>query len=128
MTRIGAAAAVVASVTSFAPADIKGDYNIEFTVGENVYTGTAKATAGAKGAFTGKFTFTAPSAVDADVTGKTAADSVTFDAKYVDSGRNCSGTFTGKGIAEKDGSKASGGVAIKDSCEGEITGTFRLWR
>ena len=48
---LAAAAAVVASVTSFAPADIKGDYNLEFTVGENSYTGTAKTTAGAKGAF-----------------------------------------------------------------------------
>ena len=128
LTRIAAAAAVVASVTSFARADIKGDYNVEFTVGENSYTGTAKATAGEKGAFTGTFTFTSPSPVDADVTGKTVGDSVTFDAKYVDSGRNCSGTFTAKGTAEKDGSKASGGVAIKDSCDGDITGTFRLWR
>lgn len=129
MTRIVAATAVVASVTSFAPpADLKGEYNVEFTVGENAYTGTAKATAGDKGAFTGKFTFTSPSPVDADVTGKTAGDSVTFDAKYVDSGRNCSGTFSGKGTVEKDGSKAAGGIAIKDSCEGEITGTFRLWR
>ena len=55
-------------------------------------------------------------------------DSVSFDAKYVDSGRNCSGTFTGKGTVATDGSKASGAVAIKDGCEGDITGTFRLWR
>ena len=122
LTRIGAAVAVVA--VSHDGLSVEA----EFTVGENVYTGTAKATAGEKGAFTAKFTFTSPAAVDADVTGKTAGDSVTFDAKYVDSGRNCSGTFTGKGTAEKDGSKASGGIAIKDSCEGEITGTFRLWR
>jgi hypothetical protein len=128
MARIAAATVIVASVTSFAPADIKGDYNVEFTVGENAYSGTAKATAGDKGAFTGKFTFTSPSPVDADVTGKTVGDSVTFDAKYVDSGRNCTGTFSGKGTADKDGSKASGAVAIKDSCEGDITGTFRLWR
>lgn len=128
MARIAAAAAVVASVTSFAPADIKGDYNLEFTVGENSYTGTAKTTAGAKGAFTAKFTFTSPSPIDSDVTGKTAGDSVSFDAKYVDSGRNCSGTFTGKGTVATDGSKASGAVAIKDSCEGDIAGTFRLWR
>lgn len=128
MARIAAAAAVVASVSSFVAADIKGDYNIEFNVAENTYTGTAKTTAGQKSAFAGKFTFTAPSPVDADVTGKTVGDSLTFDAKYVDSGRNCTGTVAGKGIAEKDGSKASGTIAIKDSCEGEITGTFRLWR
>jgi hypothetical protein len=128
IARIVAAAGVVAGVTSFAPVDIKGDYNVEFTVGENPYTGTAKTTAGAKSTFSGKLTFTSPSPVDADVTGKTVGDSIMFDAKYVDSGRNCTGTVSAKGTAEKDGNKASGALSIKDSCEGDITGTFRLWR
>lgn len=128
MARLAAAAVAVAGVTSFAPVDIKGDYNVEFNVAENAYTGTAKTTAGAKGGFSGKFTFTSPSPVDADVTGKTVGDSLLFDAKYVDSGRNCTGTISGTGTAEKDGSKAAGTIAIKDSCEGDISGTFRLWR
>jgi hypothetical protein len=128
MARLAAAAVVVAGLSSIASFEIKGDYNVEFNVAENAYSGTAKTTAGAKSAFTGKFTFTSPSPVDADVTGKTVGDSVMFDAKYVDSGRNCTGTISGKGIAEKDGSKAAGTIAIKDSCEGDITGTFRLWR
>ena len=128
MARIAAAAALATSLSSFAPVDIKGDYSVEFNVAENTYSGTAKTTAGDKGAFSGKMTFTSPSPIDVDVTGKTVGDSVTFEAKYVDSGRNCTGTLSGKGTAQKDGSKASGALAIKDSCEGDITGTFRLWR
>jgi hypothetical protein len=128
ITRVAAALAVVASVTSYALAELKGDYKVEFVVQESTYTGTAKATPGAKGAFTGKFDFTSPGPATVDVTGKTAGDSVTFDGKYVDNARNCTGTLTGKGTVEKDGSKASGSLAINDSCGGETTGTFRLWR
>jgi hypothetical protein len=128
MTRVAALVAVVASAASYAVAELKGDYNVEFVVQESTYTGTAKATPGAKGAFTAKMDFTSPSPATADVTGKTVGDSVTFEAKYVDSGRNCTGTLTGKGVVEKDGSKASGSLAINDACGGETTGTFRLWR
>jgi hypothetical protein len=56
------------------------------------------------------------------------ANSVSFDAKYEDQGRGCTGTLTGKGKAEKDGSKASGTLDISDSCGGALSGTFRLWR
>ena len=128
MTRVAAAVAVVASVAGYVATDLKGDYKIEFAVQDQTYTGTAKATAGAKGAFTSKFDFTSPSPVTADVTGKTVGDSITFDAKYVDTGRNCTGTLVGKGTIDKEGNKASGTLAINDSCGGEIPGTFKLWR
>jgi hypothetical protein len=128
LTRAAALVAVAASVAGYYVTDLKGDYKIEFAVQDQTYTGTAKATPGAKGAFTSKFDFTAPSPVTADVTGKTAGDSITFDAKYVDSGRNCTGTLVGKGSIDKDGNKASGTLAINDSCGGEIPGAFKLWR
>jgi hypothetical protein len=127
-TRVAAAVAIAASIAAYVATDLKGDYKIEFAVQDQTYSGTAKATPGAKGAFTAKFDFTSPSPVTADVTGKTAGDSVTFDAKYVDSGRNCTGTIVAKGTADKDGSKASGTLAINDSCGGETPGTFKLWR
>lgn len=128
LTRVAAAAAVAASAVSYVAAEIKGDYNVEFVVEETTYTGTAKTTAGAKGAFSGKFEFTSPSSVSADVTGKTMGDSVTYDAKYEDKGRGCTGTVSAKGTVEKDGNKAAGTVNISDSCSGPVAGTFRLWR
>jgi len=76
----------------------------------------------------GRSTFTAPSVVLADVTGKTSGDSITYQAKYEDMGRGCTGTLTGCGTVEKDGSTAAGIVEINDSCSGPIAATFRLWR
>lgn len=129
VTRIAAAAAAIAaSLAGYAAADLKGDYKIEFAVQDQTYSGTAKATPGGKGAFTAKFNFTSPSPVTADVTGKTVGDSVTFDAKYVDSGRNCTGSIVGKGTVDKAGDAASGTLSITDSCEGDIPATFKLWR
>jgi hypothetical protein len=129
IARAVTAVAFAATAATYVVADLKGDYKIEFVVQESTYTGSAKAAAGsAKGAFTAKFEFTSPSTATADVTGKTAGDSIAFDAKYVDNGRNCTGTLTGKGTIEKDGSKAQGDLAINDSCGGETTGTFKLWR
>ena len=128
ITRFAAAAAVFGSAVSYVVTDLKGDYKVEFVVQESTYTGTAKATPGGKGEFSGKWEFTSPSTVSMDVTGKTTGDSVTFDGKYVDNGRSCTGSLTGKGAVEKDGNKAAGSLAINDSCGGEITGSFRLWR
>ena len=128
IARVVAAVAVTASVAGYAMADLSGEYNIEFAIGEQTYTGKAKTTSGAKGAFTGTVLFTAPSTVNADVTGKTFGDSVTYQAKYTDKDRGCNGTFAAKGKVEKDGSKANGTVDISDSCSGAISGTFRLWR
>jgi hypothetical protein len=129
ITRVAAAAAVLATVAAgYVVTDLKGDYKVEFVVQETSYTGTAKAEPGAKSAFSGKWEFTAPSSVVMDVTGKTSGDSVSFDAKYVDNGRSCTGTLAGKGSVEKDGNKAAGTIAINDSCGGELSGTFRLWR
>jgi hypothetical protein len=53
---------------------------------------------------------------------------VTFDAKYQDKGRNCTGTVMAKGTVEKDASKAAGTITIQDSCDGEASGTFRFYR
>ena len=128
IARITAAVIVSASVAGFVSADLKGDYKVEFGVQDQLYTGTAKATPGAQGAFTAAFNFTSPSNVVADVTGKTFGDSVTYLAKYVDKDRGCTGTFSGKGKVEKDGSGAAGVVDISDSCSGAITGTFKLSR
>ena len=128
VTRVAAAVAVSASVVGFAAKDLNGDYNIEFAIEDQTYTGTAKAKAGANGAFSGTFTFTSPGSVLADVTGKTFGDSVTYTAKYADKDRGCTGTFAGKGTVEKDGGKAAGAVEISDSCSGAISGKFRLWR
>ena len=128
ITRVAAVAAVAASTAAFVAADLKGDYNIELVVEGTTYTGTQKTTSGTKGAYTGKMEFTSPSSILADVTGKTAGDSVTYEAKYEDKGRGCTGTLSGRGTAEKEGSKAAGSLAVSDSCAGELTGTFRLWR
>ena len=128
ITRVAAVAAVAASTAAFVAADLKGDYNIELVVEGTTYTGTQKTTSGTKGAYTGKMEFTSPSSILADVTGKTAGDSVSYEAKYEDKGRGCTGTLSGRGTAEKDGSKAAGSLAVSDSCAGELTGTFRLWR
>ena len=121
------AATTVGAVRSIV-ADLKGDYKAEFVVESTSYTGTAKTTPGANGAFTAKFDFTSPSAISADATGKTAGDSVTFDMKYVDNTRNCTGTVRGTGTAAKDGNEASGGLSVDDSCGGAASGTFRLYR
>lgn len=129
ITRVAASLAVVATFSGRV-ADFKGDYKIEFVIEGTAYSGTASAAAApsGKGAFTGKFELTAPSSVLAEMTGKTVGDSLTYDAKYDDKTRGCTGTLTGKGVIEKDGSKASGALAINDSCGGSIGGTFRLWR
>jgi hypothetical protein len=123
-----AAVATTAGAVRIIAADLKGDYNVEVVVNEASYTGTAKTTPAGKGGFTAKLDFTSPGPVSADATGKTFGDSVTFDAKYVDNTRNCTGTLTAKGTVEKDGNKAAGTVAINDSCDGEASGTFRLYR
>jgi hypothetical protein len=129
IARAVTAVVLAATAATYIVGDLKGDYKVELVVQEATYTGTVKAAAGtAKGAFTAKFDITSPSTATADATGKTAGDSITFDAKYVDNGRNCTGTMTGKGAIEKDGSKAQGDLAINDSCGGETTGTFKLWR
>ena len=131
LTRLVAGAAVVATTaaaTRTIAAELKGDYKVEFVVNDASYTGTAKTTPAGKGAFTAKFDFTSPSPVTADGNGKTVGDSVTFDAKYQDNGRNCTGTVVAKGTVEKDGSKAAGTIAIQDSCDGEASGTFRFYR
>lgn len=128
LARLSAIVAVGVVSTGFALADLKGDYKVEFVVEETAYTGTAKAVAGSNGTFTAKFEFTAPAAVTMDATGKTTGDSVTYEAKYEDKGRGCTGTLTGQGTMEKDGSKASGAVQISDNCSGVAAGTFRIWR
>ena len=128
ITRIAAVTALTAGIAGYVAADLKGDYKVEFVVQDATYSGTAKATPGAKSAFSGKWELSSPSKVLLDVTGKTVGDSVTFDAKYEDQGRGCTGTLTGKGKAAKDGSKADGTLDISDSCGGALTGTFRLWR
>ena len=121
--------AVLLGATAFAALpDIRGDYQLEFTVEETRYTGVAKTTPGAKGAFTASFDFDVPSPISSEVKGTTKGDSVTFEAKYKDSGRNCTGTFTGRGTMTKNGAEASGVVAIQDNCSGPINGTFRLWK
>ncbi len=96
ITRVAAVAAVAASTAAFVAADLKGDYNIELVVEGTTYTGTQKTTSGTKGAYTGKMEFTSPSSILADVTGKTAGDSVTYEAKYEDKGRGCTGTLVGE--------------------------------
>jgi hypothetical protein len=128
VARVAAAVVVTAGIGGYVAADLKGDYNVEFVVQETPYTGTFKTTPGAKSAFTAKLDFTTPSRVLADVTGKTAGDSITFDAKYEDQTRGCTGTLIGKGKVEKDGTKATGAVEISDSCSGPVSGTFRLWK
>jgi hypothetical protein len=131
LARIVAGVAIVATTAGavrFIAVDLKGDYKVEFVVEATSYTGTAKTTPGANGAFSAKFDFTSPAPISADVTGKTAGDSVTFEMKYVDNGRNCTGTVQGKGTVEKDANKASGALAVNDSCGGETSGTFRLFR
>ena len=131
LTRIVAGAALVATTAAAArtvAAELKGDYKVEFVVNEASYTGTAKTTPAGKGAFTAKLDFTSPSPVTADATGKTVGDSVTFDAKYQDNGRNCTGTVVAKGTVDRDGSKATGTISIQDSCDGEASGTFRFYR
>ena len=131
ITRLVAGAAVVASTVGAVRsivADLTGDYKVEFVVESTSYTGTAKTTPGASGGFTAKFDFTSPSAISADATGKTTADSLTFDMKYVDNTRNCTGTVRGRGTVAKDGNEASGGLSVDDSCGGAASGTFRLYR
>lgn len=128
IARLAAVALVAASTSSYAVVDLKGDYNVEFMVQETAYTGTTKATPGQKGAFTAKMEFSTPSNVVADVTGKTWGDSISYEAKYEDKGRGCSGLFTAKGTIAKDGSKANGTVDISDGCSGALAGTFRIWR
>jgi hypothetical protein len=123
-----AAVATTAAAARTIVADLKGDYQVEFVVNEASYTGTAKTTPAGKGGFTAKFEFTSPGTVSADATGKTFGDSVTFDATYADNSRNCTGKLTGKGTVEKDGNKAAGTISINDSCDGELAGTFRLFR
>ena len=126
--RIAAAALLTSGIAGSITPDLKGDYNVEFVVQGTPYVGTFKTTAGSKGAYTAKLHFTSPSVILADVTGKTAGDSVTFDAKYTDQSRGCTGTLGGKGTVEKDAVKAAGAVTINDSCSGALTGTFRLWK
>src|SRR5688572_1211672 len=128
ITRVAAVAALTAGIAGYVATDLKGDYKLEFVVQDATYSGTAKATPDAKSAFSGKWELTSPSKVLLDVTGKTVGDSVTFDAKYEDQGRGCTGTLTGKGKAEKDGTRAAGTLDISDSCGGALTGTFRLYR
>jgi len=124
---VAVAATTVGAVRSIS-ADLKGDYKVEFVVDSTSYTGTAKTTPGAKGAFTAKFDFTSPSTISADATGKTTGDSLTFDMKYADNTRNCTGTVQGTGTVAKDGNTASGGIAVDDSCGGQASGTFRFYR
>jgi hypothetical protein len=130
ITRVAAAAAVAASSAAFMVADLKGDYNVEFVVEGNSYTGTIKTTpvTSAKGQFTGRLELTSPSAILGDAKGKTVGDSVIYDVTYEDKGRGCTGTLAAKGTIEKDGSKAAGALNISDSCGGPLAGTFRLWR
>ncbi len=128
LARIAAAAVLATTIAAPVAADLKGDYNVEFVVQGTPYVGTFKTTPGSKGAYTAKLHFTSPSTILADVNGKTVADSVTFEAKYEDQGRGCTGTLTGKGTVEKDAVKAAGAVDISDSCSGALTGTFRLWK
>lgn len=130
ITRIAAVVAVAASSAAFMVADLKGDYNVEFVVEGTSYTGTIKTTpvAAAKGQFTGRLEMTSPSPILADVKGKTVGDSVSYDATYEDKGRGCTGTLAGTGTVEKDASKATGALNVNDSCGGQLSGTFRLWR
>jgi hypothetical protein len=128
LTRVAALAIGAVAIGHFGVADLKGDYKIEFVVDGGTYSGTAKFTSGTGGAFSAKYDFTSPSIVKSEATGKMKGDSVSFEGKYEDSGRSCTGTFNGKGAAEKDGSKASGTLDINDSCGGTIGGTFRIWR
>src|SRR5262245_62222049 len=115
ITRLAAGVAIatttVGAVRSIV-ADLKGDYKVEFVVESTSYTGTAKTTPGTSGAFTAKFDFTSPSPISADATGKTAGDSLTFDMKYVDNTRNCTGTVRGTGTVAKDGNEATGGISV----------------
>jgi hypothetical protein len=128
LTRVVAVAIGAVAIGRVVVADLKGDYKIEFVVEGGTYSGTAKFTPGQQGALSAKYDFTSPSVIKSDVTGAMKGDSVTFEGKYDDSGRGCSGTFLGKGAAEKDGSKASGTLDINDSCGGTVAGTFRIWR
>jgi hypothetical protein len=127
-TRFAAVVAGAVAIGHFGVADLKGDYKIEFVVDGGTYSGTAKFTSGQQGAFSAKYDFTVPSTIKSEATGKTKGDSVTFEGKYDDTTRSCTGTFVGRGVTEKDGSKANGALDINDSCGGTIGGTFRIWR
>jgi hypothetical protein len=128
LTRVAAVTLLAGAVVGATTADLKGDYHIEIAVGGEAYSGMTKTTPGAKGEFTGTMTITSPTNVTGDLKGKTFGDSVTYESKYVDKDRNCTGTIVGRGTVEKDGSKASGVADINDSCSGTINATFRLWR
>ena len=128
LARVAAVSILAVGVARAVVADLKGEYKIEISANGEAYTGTSKVTPGAKGEFTGAFTITSPTNVTGDIKGKTVGDSVTYESKYTDKDRGCTGTITAKGTAEKDGSKASGAAVINDSCGGELNGTFKLWR
>lgn len=128
ISRVAVVSVLALSAAGAVAAELKGDYKIEISANGEAYTGTTKVTPGAKGEFTADFTITSPTTVTGDIKGRTIGDSVTYESKYVDKDRGCTGTITAKGVAEKDGSKASGSALINDSCGGELNGTFRLWR
>jgi hypothetical protein len=128
VTRIAAVAAIASVVAGIAAAELKGDYKIEYTVDSQSYGGTAKATPGAKGEFTATLAITSPTNITGDMTGKTFGDSISYDSKYADKDRGCTGTISAKGTVEKDGSKATGAATITDSCSGTLNATFRIWR
>jgi hypothetical protein len=128
LSRVAAVSILAIGIGRLVAAELKGEYKIEISASGEAYSGTTKVTPGAKGEFSGDFTLTSPTNVTGDIKGKTFGDSVTYESKYNDKDRGCTGTLTAKGTAEKDGGKASGAVSINDSCGGDLTGTFRIWR
>ena len=93
LTRLALPIAVLAlSAFSWMAAELKGTYKIEITVQDQSYGGSGEITPDGKGAFTGKFLFTAPIEVTYDMTGSQKGDSVWFDAKYNDKTNGCVGT------------------------------------
>jgi hypothetical protein len=129
-TRLARLALPLAILSAFAwrAAELKGTYKIEITVQDQSYGGSGEITPDGKGAFTGKFLFTAPIEVTYDMNGTQKGDSVHFEAKYNDKSNGCVGTMKGSGTAKSDGSGASGPVSIEDSCRGTIDATYRLAR
>ena len=129
LTRLALPIAVLTfSAFTWFAAELKGTYKIEITVQDQSYGGSGEITPDGKGAFTGKFLFTAPIEVAYDMTGTQKGDSITFDAKYNDKTNGCVGTMKGNGTAKSDGSAASGPVTIDDSCRGTIAAMYRLTR
>jgi len=129
----GLAVATALALTVLIPVSAQAPiYDVTWVGGppgaEQTYTGTATMIVDAKGVVTGKLGLTSPVAVNANLAGAIAKDTLTLDFSYEIPEQQCTGSIKGTGKAAAGLKTIEGTAMIGGACTGDqpFNSTFKF--